>query len=212
MRSSAAVQHIRHIASLGLPAQIAIPEMVESLQDVAPSRTNAFFWLDRDFLPSDYYQRDINLEAIEAFLFDAPRLARTDEPSIDKLARSPIEFGACTALPALPNWDKSVMKNEVFARLGIGNCLDFSIREHGRTRALLTVNREPGSAAFTKVEIAAIIGLRGHFLHAMCAAVSGERIAQNCGLTTASYRQYARRIYIRLGVQGREGVRALLDS
>jgi DNA-binding NarL/FixJ family response regulator len=167
MRLSAAVQHIRHIAASGLPSRIAVAEMTEALQAVAPSRTNVFIWLDDNFLPCDYYQRDIVPEAYDAFVRDAPRLARTDEPSIDKLARSPVDYGACVALPHLPGWNRSVMKNELFDRLGIGNNLDFTIRDRGVARGLLAVNREPESAAFTRTELDAILGLRNHFVHAM---------------------------------------------
>jgi DNA-binding CsgD family transcriptional regulator len=39
----------------------------------------------------------------------------------------------------------------------------------------------------------------------------GDAIAQDLGLTVGAYRQYAKRIYAALGVDGRMGVKALLD-
>lgn len=47
---------------------------------------------------------------------------------------------------------------------------------------------------------------------AMCGLGNGDAIARSVGLSAATYREYARRIYARLGVEGRAGVRELLDS
>ena len=47
---------------------------------------------------------------------------------------------------------------------------------------------------------------------AMCGTASPEAIAARAGLSIGTYRQYAKRIYSRLGVSGREGVAPYLDS
>jgi DNA-binding CsgD family transcriptional regulator len=47
---------------------------------------------------------------------------------------------------------------------------------------------------------------------AMSGPASGSDLARSSGLSTGAYRQYAKRIYARLGVDGRDGVRLLLDT
>lgn len=47
---------------------------------------------------------------------------------------------------------------------------------------------------------------------AMCEPGDGDAIARRSGLSAASYREYARRIYRRLGVEGRAGVAGLLGT
>lgn len=46
---------------------------------------------------------------------------------------------------------------------------------------------------------------------AMCGTQSGEAIAAGAGLTVGSFRQSAKRIYRRVGVEGREGLVELID-
>jgi len=179
MRLSAAIQHIQHIASLGLAPRVAIPEMVDALQAVIPSSTNCFLWLDEQGHPCDFYERHPIAEAADAFLLQTPMLEATGQPSIAKLIRARGEFGNWWQFTAFDGWDRSVMKNELFRPYNIGNNMDFQLRDRGRPIGLLTVNREPNSIAFRRKEIEAMLGLRAHFVHAMNApATSPDRAGQ----------------------------------
>ncbi|MBX3480737.1 MAG: hypothetical protein KF842_10060 [Caulobacter sp.] len=167
MRISAAIQHIRHIAIQGLPHHVAIPMMVDALDLIMPARTRTFVWLDSSGQTTDIYERDPIVEALDAFNLQTPDLVARGEPSSADLVRSPEAFGGWRRLLLHPNWERSVMKNELFRPYGIGNNLDFPLRDQGQVRATLLVGREPGSAPFTRTEIQAVLGLRPHFLHAL---------------------------------------------
>lgn len=167
MRLSAAVQHVRHIATSGLPPFIAVPAMVDAIEQVVPSRSRTFIWLDGRGYAHELYEREPIPEALDAFNGQTDALIAAGEPSVIDLVRSPDEYGGWRRLLAHPRWDRSVMKNELFRPYGIGNNLDFLIRDRGRPIGLLAVCREPGSAAFTRAEIGAVLSLRDHFRHAM---------------------------------------------
>lgn len=167
MRLSAAIQHIQHIASLGLAPRVAIPEMVDALQFVIPSSTNCFVWLGEGGQPVDLYERHPIPEALDAFMMQTPALEAAGQPSFAKLVRASGEFGNWWQFTAHDGWDRSVMKNELFRPYNIGNNMDFLLKDRGRPVALLTINREPGSAAFRRAEIGAMLSLRPHFVHAM---------------------------------------------
>jgi DNA-binding CsgD family transcriptional regulator len=318
---SAAVQHVRHIAALGLPGRMAVAAMVDALEAIVPTRTRTFIWANADGLPCDNYDRDLIPSAVDEYNALSPQLAADpNAPSLDKMLNSPDEYGGWRRFQALDGWDRSALKNIIFAAYGIGNNLDFPIRDcRGRSTSILTLGREPGSRAYTRREIAAVLSLRPHFLHvidsqaalsaaevcgpdgdveivligsdgtvcsasgrgesmlhqlmpavrpvlkircdrappvvlahlrsatgetvvslqrliprelrrlrraaalqisprereiavAMCRLGSGDAIARSVGLSASTYREYARRIYARLGVEGRAGVRELLDS
>jgi DNA-binding CsgD family transcriptional regulator len=169
LRQSAAIQHIQHIAALGLPPEVAVPQMVDALQFFIPSVTNTFAWLDENYMPMRFYQRELIPSAIEAFMGQTPELIAKGEPNMHQLARAPADYGNWWAFTADPKWEMSVMRNELFRPYNIGNNMDFSVTDRGIKKAILTVNREPGSPVFTQSEINAVLSLRGHFLHAMAA-------------------------------------------
>ncbi len=178
MRPSAAIQHIRHIAAQGLPPLIAVPAMVDALEELVPARTRTFVWLDEQGNTASLYEREPIPEALDAFNLATAELVRRGEPSVIDLSHSPDDFGGWRRFLHHPQWERSVMKNELFRPYGIGNNIDFPLRDRGRTRALLAICREPGSRAFTRTEVDAVLGLRPHFLHAMHAP---ETMALACG-------------------------------
>jgi DNA-binding NarL/FixJ family response regulator len=169
LRQSAAIQHIQHIAALGLPPEVAVPQMVDALQFVVPSATNCFMWLDENCAPVRYYERHPIPSALDAFMGQSQALEAKGEPNIMRLTRASGDYGNWWAFTAESGWEMSVMRNELFRPYNIGNNMDFLIRDRGQPRALLTVNREPGSAPFSQMEINVLLSLRGHFLHAMAA-------------------------------------------
>jgi hypothetical protein len=179
---SAAVQHVRHIAALGLPDRMAVAAMVDAIEEVVPTRTRTFLWADDDGMPCDTYDRDLIPSVIDEFNEHAPKLAADpNAPSLDKMLNSRDEFGGWLRFQALPGWDRSALKNIIFRAYGIGNNLDFPIRDaRGRAGSILTLGREPGSRPYTRREISAVLSLRPHFLHAIesHAALSA---AENCG-------------------------------
>lgn len=169
MGPSATIQHVRHLAAQGLPAQMAIAAMVDALEGVMPSRTRTYLWADANGLPCDTYDRDLIPEAVDEFTYLAPQLAAdSNAPSFDKMLHSRDEFGGWRRFLRLPGWDRSALKNVIFRAYGIGNNLDFPIRDAaGRPQAILAFGREPGSKAYTRSEVEAVLALRPHFLHAM---------------------------------------------
>ena len=169
MRRSAALQHIRHLSSLGLPARVAIPAMVDALADLVSARTRNFIWLNAHGMPCDMYEREPIASALNTFFEQMPILVKSHEPSIDKMLRVPVDYGAGLLMMRLPNWENSVMHNEVFRPYGIGYHLDFPIRDGAQARGVLTINREPGSCEFTSHQIEDVLSLRKFFLHAMSA-------------------------------------------
>jgi len=179
---SAAVQHVRHIAALGLPDRMAVAAMVDSLEEAVPTRTRTFLWADQDGMPCDTYDRDLIPWVIDEFNELAPALAADpNAPSLDKMLNSPDEFGGWLRFQALPGWDRSALKNIIFTAYGIGNNLDFPIRDtSGRARSILTLGREPGSRPYTRREISAVLSLRPHFLHAIDSHATLSE-AETCG-------------------------------
>lgn len=174
MGPSATIQHIRHIAAQGLGARLAIPAMVDAMERLVPSRTRTFIWLDDDGNQTDMYEKEPIPEAIETLVAAGPSLAADpNAPSTNKMALSPFEYGGWRVFEHFPGWDKSILKNEIFRRYGIGNNVDFPLRQAGKTRAILAFGREPGSRSYARREIDAMLGLRAHFVHALdCADVS----------------------------------------
>lgn len=177
MRPSAAIQHIRHIAAQGLPPLMAVPAMVDALEELVPARTRTFVWLDEQGYTASLYEREPIPDALDAFNLATAELVARGEPSVIDLATAPDEFGGWRRFLHHPLWDRSVMKNELFRPYGIGNNLDFPLRDRGQTRALLAICREPGSRAFTRAEVEAVLTLRPHFLYAMQAP---ETLALAC--------------------------------
>ncbi len=173
MRQSAAILHIQHMASLGLPPRQAIPAMVDALQFIIPSSVNTFVWLGENGQPVDLYERHPIPEALDAFMMQTPMLEATGQPSFAKLVNAPLEYGNWWQFTAHDGWDRSVMKNELFRPYNIGNNMDFLLKDRNRPVALLTINREPFSAPFRRREIDAVLALRPHFLHAMRANETG---------------------------------------
>jgi DNA-binding CsgD family transcriptional regulator len=169
LRLSAAVQHIQHLSALGLASEIAIPQMVDALQNIAPSRTTTFVWLDEQGAPTRFYERHPIPSAADAFMSQTATLLAQGEPNMISLGTAPLDFGNWWSFKAKPGWEMSVMRNELFRPYNIGNNMDFQIRDRGVARALLTINREPGSQPFKRTEIEAVLSLRGHFLHALTA-------------------------------------------
>lgn len=174
MGPSATIQHVRHIAAQGLPAQMAIAAMVDTLENIVPTRTRTYVWADANGLPCDTYERDLIPAAVEEFNYLSPQLAADpDSPSFDKMLHSSDEFGGWRRFLRMPGWDRSALKNVIFRAYGIGNNLDFPIRDAaGRSRAVLAIGREPGSKAYTRHEIEAVLSLRPHFVHAMNSAAA----------------------------------------
>jgi DNA-binding CsgD family transcriptional regulator len=169
MGPSATIQHIRHIAALGLDARLAIPAMVDALEGVMPSRTRTFIWAGPGQMPCDFYEREPIVSAFDELFGMTPALmSDPEEPSFDKLICSKDDYGGWRRFQHMPRYEKSVLKNVIFKPYGIGNNLDFPIRDaSGMPRALLAIGREPGSRAYSRREIDAVLALRPHFLHAM---------------------------------------------
>lgn len=188
MRISAAIQHIRHLAVQGFPPRMAVAAMVDALDMLVPTRTKIFFWVDERSAPRDFYERQPLMDALDAYFSQSERMAADpEEPSFDKLANSPVDYGGWKRFERFANWDRSVLKNEVFLAYGIGNNIDFTLRDGGRTVAVLAIAREPGSAAYARREVDAILALRRHFVHAMNAPAALDRAAdvQYEGVVTA---------------------------
>ena len=167
LRPSAACQHIQHIAAQGLPPRVAVPAMVDALQHVMPSATNCFVAVNSTSELDWFYERHPIPEAIDAFMTRSEELHRCGEPSMIGLLASHKDYGAWWDFKRKDNWDRSVMKNELFRPYNIGNNMDFVLRDQGRPKGLLTINREPGSRPFTRNELESVLTLRSHFIHAM---------------------------------------------
>lgn len=169
MGPSATIQHVRHIAAQGLPSRMAVAAMVDALEGVMPSRTRTFMWAGPGGMPRDVYEQEPIVSAYDELLGMMPALmADPEEPSFDKLAFSNDDFGGWRRFQHMPRYEKSALKNVMFKPYGIGNNLDFPIRDaSGIPRAVLAIGREPGSRAYARREIDAMLALRPHFLHAM---------------------------------------------
>lgn len=178
MGPSATIQHIRHIASQGLPAKMAVAAMVDALEPLIPTRTKIFFWVGEDSSPSDFYEAEPLMSALDAYFCQAEALARDpNAPSFDKLANSPVEYGGWRRFEHFDGWERSVLKNEVFGAYNIGNNLDFTIRDGGKPVGVLAIAREPGTSSYARSDIDTVLALRGHFLHAMNAGQVLEKAA-----------------------------------
>lgn len=169
MGPSATIQHVRHIAAQGLPSRMAVAAMVDALEGVMPSRTRTFMWAGPGGVQQDVYEKEPIVSAFDELLAMMPQLmADPEEPTFDKLAFSNDEYGGWRRFQYMPRYEKSALKNVMFKPYGIGNNLDFPIRDaSGMPRAVLAIGREPGSRAYTRREIEGMLALRPHFLHAM---------------------------------------------
>ena len=156
--------------------------MVDALQLIIPSSVNTFVWLGENGQPIDLYERHPIMSALDAFMTQTPLLEATGQPSFVKLVNAPAEYGNWWQFTAFDDWDRSVMKNELFRPYNIGNNMDFLLKDRGRPVALLVINREPFSAPFPQREIEAVLALRPHFIHAMhapeCGIEASEVIAE----------------------------------
>ena len=157
---------------------MAVAAMVDALEGVIPSRTRTFMWSGPDGMPGDLYEKESIVSAFDELLSLMPKLmADPEEPTFDKLAFSNDDYGGWRRFQYMPRYERSALKNVMLKPYGIGNNLDFPIRDAiGLPRAVLAIGREPGSRSYTQREIDAILSLRPHFLHAM---ESNEVLAAN---------------------------------
>lgn len=62
MLPSAVLQHIQHIASLGLPDGVAIPEILDTIREAVPAAYGTFYWTDAVGNTRDLYAPPAVLE------------------------------------------------------------------------------------------------------------------------------------------------------
>ena len=174
MRKAAAVQHLRHIASLGLGGRIAVPEMLDTLGHVVPGVFNSFFWITPHGDLVDAYAPSVLLSAFEALVVNYDKLRSAGEPTFDRIISVGPDVGAAGVLHARHDYSGSVISNEVWRPYGIGLGLDLILREGGEAKAILFVNRDVRRSRFTPQEGQALLALREHFLHALSGADTAD--------------------------------------
>jgi DNA-binding CsgD family transcriptional regulator len=169
MRNSAALKQLRLIGSLGLSPQQAIPLMLEQLEQVIPCLFANFFWLSEEGFPQDSYLPVFIPSAMDAFIGNQRRLVADPlEPTIDKCVRLGLRTGGSQALLSDRNvFRRSILFNEVYRPYGIGDVLELTVREAGRPRGMVFLNRESMPGRWTAAEVALLLDTESHFLAAL---------------------------------------------
>jgi DNA-binding CsgD family transcriptional regulator len=173
MRLSAVLQHIQHIASIGLADVVAIPEMLATLELAVPAAYASFFWITRDGLPTRTHTPSSVLDQMARHTAGFEALDPALEPTLDKVLAVGGTVGNLGKMARRHDLSRSALIHEVMPRLGAAMGLDMVIRADGAPRAVLYLNREVGARDFSAAEQRVLAATHAYFAHAL-GAPAGE--------------------------------------
>lgn len=167
MRPSAVLQHVQHIASLGLPDGVAIPEILATIEVAIPTLYASFFWTDPDGTATDVFAPADVLDQMARFSVDFLTLDASKEPTLDKVIAGGAVVDNASQLAGRYDLSRSVVLNEVMPGMGVGMGLDLVVRRDGAARGVLYLNRDARHPDFTAAERRLLAAMHPYVSHAL---------------------------------------------
>ena len=152
MKMSRATAALRFLCSLGLPADLLVPAVLEALHSVVPSYRNLFDWTDEQGRLVRYFIEGPIDAQIAQLYFDEFHNRREAEamPRFDSLHRLPPGVRSAAELEH-PAFFNSALYNEIWRPQGMHTRLEAVLRgAHGRLLGSLVLYRAPGERRFTR--------------------------------------------------------------
>jgi DNA-binding CsgD family transcriptional regulator len=167
MRSSEAVRHIQHIASMGLSPHEAIPAMLSSLQYVVPTQPNPFFWSAPDGTIRDFFIEEIKPNSMDSSMMLGRHNTPDDVPTFDRLIGGPRLINNTGLLRQMSGWARSAFYNDMLRGNKAENSIDFQLRDASGVRGMFALTRGEKERPIKAAEVRCVAAIAPHFLHAM---------------------------------------------
>lgn len=167
MRPSAILQHIQHIASLGLADAVAVPEMLTALQLAVPASFASFYWIDRTGTIERVFAAPEVRAEMARFEVDLPTLDPRYEPTMHRILEMGRMMDNTVALMRTFDSSRSVMVNELMPAMRLAVGVDLVMRRDGQPRAVLYLNREWDAPSFSPVERRLLAAASPYLTHAL---------------------------------------------
>jgi hypothetical protein len=174
MRSSEAVRHIQHIASMGLAPHVAIPVMLDAIPHVTYTNQTPFFWANSDGVITDFIGRDIPPHTLESGMMLNRHNTPDDVPTMDRLFMGPRPYNNTELLSHLAGWGKSAFFNDMLRANHAEKSVDFQLRDASGIRGSFALTRGLKDRSYNAEEFRRVAALLPHFIHAMNAPVEIE--------------------------------------
>lgn len=164
MKPSEVLAHIQQISCLGLPSEVAIPAMLDSLEMLVPASNVSFVWTDAGGRIQNLYVREPVFSAIDFLLHSSSQL----EPdfSFQKQATSELSTGFIARFRGSTDYFSTVAYNEIFKPCGMTEVYDLILKDHQGSRGVGMIGRL-SPTPFTAEERNRIEALRPWLLHAL---------------------------------------------
>jgi hypothetical protein len=176
MRSSEAVRHIQHVASMGLAPHVAIPVMLKTMQHVVPARHVPFFWANSEGIITDFCPGEISPLTMESSMMLGRYNTPNDVPTMDRLLLGPRLINNTELLMQMSGWGRSAFYNDMIRGNNGEKSVDFQLRDGGGVKGCFAIARDLKDRSFQADEVRQVAALVPHFKHAMNAP--GEIEAQ----------------------------------
>lgn len=174
MKPAEILAHIQQLSCLGLPSEVAIPAMLQGLDQLVSSRNSNFVWVDRSGRPANIYARVLVPAALDVMLHHSQLLNRPGEISFEMHSTSRLVTGNMERFRAETSLEKTVAYNEIWKPHAIEQFCDIVLRDRNGPRGLVMVGRAANDSGFTPVEKRRIQAMRPWLLHAMDAPAASE--------------------------------------
>lgn len=163
--------HIRQLCCLGLSSEALMPTLLRELHALIPSHGNAFYWADEhEQLVNGYNENPEVSELAPLYLEEFyGRREREVTHSFDETAR--LEHGVIRESQAITvsarEFYRSDFYNLLLRPVGYGRMLRLVLRESGRARGMLQVQRPVESPDFTAEHERRLARLEPFLTHAL---------------------------------------------
>ena len=166
--------HIQHISCLGLPGEVALPAMLQTLDTLVSAQNSNFAWTDRRGRLTNYYARHVDPASLDIMLHHSHLLNGPGELSFEMHSCSTLVTGNLGRFRAMGNLDRTITYNEIWKPNAIEQFLDLVVHDESGPRALLTLGRTAEEKPFSPADTRCILAVRPWILHAMDTPPRGE--------------------------------------
>ncbi len=152
VKPSAALASLRHLASLGLPPQMAVPTLSLLIGDLLPISNFTIGWFDEDCELRDMYSNQLAPAEIGQRIVSEYLNAREAEAYTPHRAFMQ-STSRCDLPHTEPNYYRTSFFDEIARPMDFGVMARFAVRDEGRPVAVLWLTRPVGDRDFSKREL-----------------------------------------------------------
>lgn len=113
--------HIQHISCLGLPGEVALPAMLQTLDTLVSAQNSNFAWTDRRGRLTNYYARHVDPASLDIMLHHSHLLNGPGELSFEMHSCSTLVTGNLERFRAMGNLDRTITYNEIWNTVQLGD-------------------------------------------------------------------------------------------